>query len=317
MTIHSPLPPFLLFLILPLISCSAIQSKSDIPESPEAVATHEILAEDWAKEKSPRSSLRGWEYLASKLKKQGIDEDTITSVFSNEKMPLWTPIPFKVRPQESFSLYQKSNTLKARQNALSFYNQHKKFFLKSETILSVEREIILAILQIETQCGKNTGNQPIFYWLARLVSAGFPPNIQYNVRNSREEPPPTYRELEERAEWLEEEFMPHLISLLRMSQDISVEPVSILGSHGGAIGLPQFLPGNIKKFGFDGDGDGVINLYNPADAILSVANFLNHYGWRKGLSRNEKKNLLLNYNRSNAYAETVLRMSEELRKQMR
>jgi membrane-bound lytic murein transglycosylase B len=315
--INGPLSRLFLFLTIPLISCSAIQSKSDIPPSPEKIASHEILAEDWAKEKSPISSLRGWEFLASKLKEQGIDDDTIISVFSNERMPLWTPIPFKVRPQESFSLYQKSNTLKARQNALSFYNEHKNFFLKSEQIHSVEGEIILAILQIETQCGKNTGNQPIVYWLSRLVSTGFPPNIQYNVRNSKEDPLPTYRELEERAEWLEEEFMPHLISLIRMSQDISVEPVTILGSHGGAIGLPQFLPGNIKKFGFDGDDDGVINLYNPADAILSVGNFLNHYGWKKGLSRSEKKNLILNYNRSNAYAETVLNMSEELKKQTR
>jgi membrane-bound lytic murein transglycosylase B len=303
-------------LLAVLSSCSFSQNRTDIPENPETVATYDTTAEAWAKEHSPRSPLRGWEYAASRLRQHGIEESAIKAIFSDTSMPLWTPIPFKVRPQEPFSLYKKSNTPAARKNALEFYKKHRAYFTRSSKLLSVEPEIVLAILQIETQCGKNTGSQPIFYWLARLVSAGFPPNIRYNAENSKEDPAPTLRELEERAEWLEEEFIPHLIALIKTSESLSIQPISITGSHGGAIGLPQFLPGNIEKYGFDGDGDGAINLFVPADAIFSVANFLKSHGWKKGMSRSEKKSVILFYNRSNAYAETVLNMADALKKMM-
>lgn len=289
----------------------------NIAESSRSLLNSDIDGEEWAKDYAPQSKLRGWEYLATKLNKQNVPLEIIENILSDKEMPLWTPIPFKVRPQESKAIYQRINTLAAQKNALGFYNQHRRYFKAAEQRFGVDKEIILAILQIETQCGKNTGNEPIFYWLSRLVSAGFPPNIRYNVKESKEEPKPTYRELEERAEWLEEEFMPHLLSLINTSNELQVKPISITGSKGGAIGLPQFLPGNIKKFGVDGDLNGVINLFTPADAIFSVGNFLKSHGWNKGLSVKEKKKVILEYNRSTAYAETVLNMASDLKKRIR
>jgi membrane-bound lytic murein transglycosylase B len=54
------------------------------------------------------------------------------------------------------------------------------------------------------------------------------------------------------------------------------------GSFAGAIGLPQFMPGSIRRFAVDGDKDGKIDLRNsPEDAIASVANFLLVHGWVK------------------------------------
>jgi membrane-bound lytic murein transglycosylase B len=52
------------------------------------------------------------------------------------------------------------------------------------------------------------------------------------------------------------------------------------GSYAGAIGLPQFMPGSIRRFAVDGNKDGKIDLRNsPEDAIASVANFLKVHGW--------------------------------------
>lgn len=316
MKTKSSLKPFALITAFFIVLCSSCTFSHSIPENPQKVASPQMDGEEWANVKSPSSPLRGWEFLASKLKQQGIEEETIRSIFADENLPLWTPISFKVRPQEPFSMYQKSNTPQARKNALEFYKQNKADFIRSSKKLPVEPEIILSILQIETRCGQNTGNQPIFYWLGRLVSTGFPPNILYNVKNSKEEPAPTYKELEERAEWLEEEFMPHLVSLVQLSQNLSVSPLSIKGSYGGALGLPQFLPGNIEKYGYDGDDDGAINLFVPADAIFSIANFLQSHGWKKGMTRAQKKSVILHYNRSNAYAETILTMAATLKKSM-
>ena len=56
-----------------------------------------------------------------------------------------------------------------------------------------------------------------------------------------------------------------------------------LGSYAGAIGLPQFMPGSIRRFAVDGNNDGRIDLRNsPEDAIASVANFLKAHGWVTG-----------------------------------
>jgi membrane-bound lytic murein transglycosylase B len=55
-------------------------------------------------------------------------------------------------------------------------------------------------------------------------------------------------------------------------------------SYAGAIGLPQFMPGSIRNFAKDGDGDGVIDLrQSRSDAIASVARFLRMHGWQPGM----------------------------------
>jgi len=55
-------------------------------------------------------------------------------------------------------------------------------------------------------------------------------------------------------------------------------------SYAGAIGLPQFMPGSIRNFAKDGDGDGVIDLrHSRPDAIASVARFLRMHGWQPGM----------------------------------
>jgi membrane-bound lytic murein transglycosylase B len=46
--------------------------------------------------------------------------------------------------------------------------------------------------------------------------------------------------------------------------------------------MPQFMPGNILKYGVDFDGDGRVDLRDSAaDAIGSVANFLVQHGWSR------------------------------------
>lgn len=55
-------------------------------------------------------------------------------------------------------------------------------------------------------------------------------------------------------------------------------------SYAGAIGLPQFMPGSIRSFAIDGDGDGLIDLrQSRQDAIASVARFLRMHGWQPGM----------------------------------
>jgi len=53
------------------------------------------------------------------------------------------------------------------------------------------------------------------------------------------------------------------------------------GSYAGAIGIPQFMPGSIRAYALDFDGDGAIDLeHDVADAVGSVGNFLAQQGWQ-------------------------------------
>jgi membrane-bound lytic murein transglycosylase B len=59
---------------------------------------------------------------------------------------------------------------------------------------------------------------------------------------------------------------------------------SVKGSYAGAIGWPQFLPGSINRHAVDFDGDGRIDLQRSvADAIGSVAHYLQQHGWQRGM----------------------------------
>jgi membrane-bound lytic murein transglycosylase B len=77
-------------------------------------------------------------------------------------------------------------------------------------------------------------------------------------------------------------FRGELENTLLLARKSSIDPLSLLGSFAGAVGLPQFMPGSILEYGVDFDNDGHIDLRNsPVDAIGSVANFLVNHGWSR------------------------------------
>ena len=77
-------------------------------------------------------------------------------------------------------------------------------------------------------------------------------------------------------------FTSELESYFLMTRRARLDPLQPKASYAGALGLPQFMPSNIKKFGVDYDGDGAVNLWTPHDAIGSVANYLRSHGWKPG-----------------------------------
>jgi membrane-bound lytic murein transglycosylase B len=67
-----------------------------------------------------------------------------------------------------------------------------------------------------------------------------------------------------------------------LAREQRVDPLAFRGSFAGAIGLPQFMPGSIRRYAVDFDGDGRIDIAGSAtDAIGSVANFLVEHGWQR------------------------------------
>jgi membrane-bound lytic murein transglycosylase B len=67
-----------------------------------------------------------------------------------------------------------------------------------------------------------------------------------------------------------------------MTRDEGLDPFAPRGSFAGAMGYGQFMPSSIRKYAVDHNGDGHRNLWNPVDAIGSVANYFKGQGWRTG-----------------------------------
>ena len=77
-------------------------------------------------------------------------------------------------------------------------------------------------------------------------------------------------------------FTPHAIAALQLVDRGVISPKSTGAMHG-EWGHTQFLPGNVLRYGVDGDGNGRIDLAgSKADALASTANFLRGKGWRPG-----------------------------------
>ena len=79
-------------------------------------------------------------------------------------------------------------------------------------------------------------------------------------------------------------------------------------SAAGALGPMQFLPSTWLRAGVDGDGDGVANIMDPADAIPAAARYLRDAGapedWHAALYA---------YNRAGWYVREVLAVAEAYR----
>lgn len=145
---------------------------------------------------------------------------------------------------------------------ITFWNDYADALARAEAQYGVPAEIIVAIIGIETVYGRNTGNFRVMDVVTTLA---------FDYPNT-----PT------RAQRMEF-FRGELENTLLFARETRIDPFALLGSYAGAIGWPQFMPGSIRQFGIDFDGDGKIDLRDsPVDAIGSVANFLVQHGWKRG-----------------------------------
>ena len=101
-----------------------------------------------------------------------------------------------------------------------------------------------------------------------------------------------------------------LVALLRQSQAKGIDPLTIKGSWGGAIGYVQFMPYRMN-YAVDGDQDGTINLHSWPDAIFSVGNYLKEFG-NYDMSYQGRKRGIFSYNHNDAYVKGVIAYADAI-----
>jgi peptidoglycan lytic transglycosylase B len=260
---------------------------------------------------------KGWGYLMQKLIADGVERSYVERVFHDRRMQRFGQLSFNLDPAESKGLYRPLLGPRSVRDARRCRYRYDPWFRKAENRLGVPASVVGAILHVETRCGGYTGNFVVLHRLARLAMANEPGNVRFNIAEhskgrSRAEIPEVERKVRERARYLEDMFYPEVLATFEIGRRLRIDPLGIRGSKSGAFGYPQFLPSSYLRFAIDGDGDGQVSLYEPADAIASAANFLASHGWSPGISRDEQRRVLWAYNRSDAYIDTVLSLADQI-----
>jgi membrane-bound lytic murein transglycosylase B len=67
-----------------------------------------------------------------------------------------------------------------------------------------------------------------------------------------------------------------------MARSEGMDPAQPVGSYAGAMGLGQFMPSSFLRWAVDFNGDGRRDLWDPEDAIGSIANYFALHGWQAG-----------------------------------
>ena len=141
-------------------------------------------------------------------------------------------------------------------SGLEFWNKYPKTLRRAERKYGVPKEIIVAIIGVETIYGENMGS---FYVIDALTTLAF--------------------DYPRRADF----FRGELENYLLLAREQQFDLFDVRGSYAGAMGIPQFMPGSYLKYAVDFNGNHKTDLLGEAvDAIGSVANYLQGYGWITG-----------------------------------
>ena len=277
-----------------------------------------------------------WHALTLRLQKDGFEANKLEQIFSRMGTPpslrpmgtkvkeLYTskflaqpapaskaqapfPTPLGIPGPWFKDVVTKSNAQLCRE----FIRPNSKAFKLAERKYGVPASLGAALLFVETRLGKLTGRENAFYSLASM-STKFPvENIMGYVDglpDVHERSKWVEKRMEEKSEWAYKE----LKALLTYCDENGLDPHSIPGSVYGAIGMCQFMPSNIARFAEDGNGDGIIDLFNAPDAILSMSRYLSLHGWRKGLNLDGQVKVLMRYNKMLKYAHTILALAKTI-----
>lgn len=139
---------------------------------------------------------------------------------------------------------------------LAFWEEYRLTLRRAEKKYGVPQEIIVAVIGVETIYGQDAGT---FRAIDALSTLAF--------------------DYPRRAEF----FRGELENYLLLAREQQLDRFAVRSSYAGALGIPQFMPSSYRKYAVDFNGNHKIDLLRePRDAIGSVANYLQGYGWLKG-----------------------------------
>tara|TARA_B100001057_G_scaffold439385_1_gene472517 strand:+ start:148 stop:1143 length:996 start_codon:yes stop_codon:yes gene_type:complete len=186
----------------------------------------------------------------------GISETIVKNVMSNARF-LPKVIEYdRFQPEfyeDTFTYIKKRSSKRKIKEGKKLYNKEKIIIETIEREFQVEKELLLALMGIETNFGKYLGKMDIISSLATL---------SFDKRRS-------------------EFFTEELLILLKLVDKKVIDKNILYGSWAGAFGNFQFMPRTIKNYAIDYNKNKTIELKNIEDSFASAANYLKTIGWKR------------------------------------
>ena len=187
--------------------------------------------------------------------KNDISEKTFDTVMANVKF-LPNVIKYdRYQPEfyeDTKTYINKRTSSKKVSKGIEFYKKNSNLINTIEDLYSIDKELLLALMGIETNYGTYVGKMDILSSLATL---------SYDKRRSKF-------------------FTDELLILLKLIDSNQVDYKTLYGSWAGAFGYFQFMPSTMKNYAIDYDANGYIDLKNNKDAYASASNYLSQIGWK-------------------------------------
>ena len=185
-----------------------------------------------------------------------ISENTFDKVMANIKF-LPNVIKYdRYQPEfyeDTKTYISKRTSSKKVSKGVDFYKKNTNLINTVENLYNIEKELLLALMGIETNFGTYVGKMDILSSLATL---------SFDKRRS-------------------EFFSSELIILLKLIENKQIDYKTLYGSWAGAFGFFQFMPSTMKNYAIDYDKNSYIDLKKNNDAYASAANYLNKIGWKE------------------------------------
>ena len=206
---------------------------------------------------------------------EGISKKTVDSVM-DKAIFLPKVIEYdRYQPEfyEDTKTYVSKRTSKDRvKKGIKIYKKNKSLINIVDEEFDVEKELLLALMGIETNYGTYLGKMDIISSLATL---------SFDKRRS-------------------EFFTSELITALKLIDRNKIDKNILFGSWAGAFGNFQFMPSTISKYAIDYNKNTIIELKAVDDSFASAANYMKSIGWKKNkpcfykveLTKNVPKKLL-------------------------
>ena len=228
------------------------------------------------------------ERVIKMLERNGIAREISEPVFGDPRLEIMSGLfTGKSKPFSYFSKEFGMFNEKSYQRGIKFIKENTQKLDETEKQYGIPPEFIAALARMETNFGDNYGKHPAINYLYTWLVDRRSPLKRRNF-----------------AKW-------EIISLFRIVEKNKWDIFNILGSYMGCFGLLQFTPTSCLRLAVDGNCDGVIDLFNWDDAIMSAANHLKINGFGKSLA--SRRRALYRYNNSWAYVRAIMEYAKKIK----
>jgi membrane-bound lytic murein transglycosylase B len=197
-------------------------------------------------------------FIGYMARTHGFEADALRALFANAR-PRQDVLRMISAPTTSRPWYQfKALCVDDAQIAdgVRFWNENAALLERARRDFGVPEAIVVALIGIESRYGQYAGGFRVIDSLYTLSFLGT-----------------------KRADY----FRGELEQFLLLAREQGWDPALVQGSFAGALGWPQFMPSNYRRFAIDYGGDGKIDLWSDmADIVGSVASYLREFGWKEG-----------------------------------